>query len=270
MTIHWLIVVCVCTVFGDEPRVPATPNVPAAETPAASQDPAEDERFMKRLETVDAAMGRVVDLRAGFEQSRRTILLKKPLLSKGTVTTKGDRVRWDTATPRASSLLIGDGSIRMYYPEDNLLEIYPVGSGFKDLAGAPLPRLAKLREKFTISRLSPSDLGASNEDEHLLAVQLIPKEDDLRKHIASVKVLIDESRPVARKVVMTDPEDEQTEITFTNVELNVGVTDDALKLDTPADVRVSHPLGENKEPTDNPAHDASPDAPHKHTQEPSR
>ncbi|MBC7835826.1 MAG: outer membrane lipoprotein carrier protein LolA [Phycisphaerales bacterium] len=191
-------------------------------------------------------MAQVEDLRADFEQRRHTPLLKKPLVSSGVVLTKGELVRWDTATPHASSLLIGHGSIKLYYPADKLLEVYPVGEGFKDLAGAPLPRLSVLKARFDITPLASEDLGASNEVATLLAVQLTPKSKELREHIASVRVLIDESRPAATKVVMTDPDGEVTEIVFSNVRLNTGVRDDEIDPKMPEGVRVSRPLGESK------------------------
>ena len=223
--------------------MPAPPSAPVPETAKS----AEEDRFAKRLEAVDAAMAKVADLRADFEQRRHTPLLKKPLVSKGTVLTKGERVRWDTATPRASTLLIEGGVIRLHYPSDNMVEEYPAGDGFKDLAGAPLPRLSILKERFEISQIALKQLGASEENATLLAIQLKPKSEALKSHITSVKVLIDESRPAAIKVVMTDPEGEETEILFSNVKLNGGVEDDEVELKLPKGVRISRPLGEGKD-----------------------
>lgn len=202
--------------------------------------------WLKRLEAVDTAMAKVVDLRADFEQRRHTPLLKKPLVSKGEVLTKGERVRWDTATPRASSLVIGGGEIRMYYPADKLVEIYPVGEGFKDLAGAPLPRLSVLRERFDMSPLPSKEIGADESETKFMALRLTPKNADLRKHVTTVKVLLDTARGVATKVVMTDPEGEETEILFSNIRLNSGVKDDEVSLKLPDEVRVSRPLGDGK------------------------
>lgn len=221
---------------------PIPPNAPAPTQVALTV--AEEDRFAARLEAVDAAMSTVADLRADFEQRRHTPLLKKPLVSKGTVLTKGERVRWDTATPRASTLLIDGGLIRLFYPSDRMVEEYPAGDGFKDVAGAPLPRLSVLRERFEISRITAKELGASEDDSKLLAVRLTPKADALKSHITVVKVLIDESRPAAVKVVMIDADGEETEIVFSNVRLNEGVRDDEIELKLPEGVRVSRPLGE--------------------------
>lgn len=255
----WVCVIAACGLMGagGQPVVPSTPSTPAAPAPSAdnaTKATVADEAFSKRLEAVDAAMAKVVDLRADFEQRRHTLLLKKPLVSKGTVLTKGGgsgagvggRVRWDTTEPRASSMVIGDGEIRMYYPADKLVEVYPVGEGFKDLAGAPLPRLSVLKERFEVAAIGAKEMGVASVASNEVAVLLTPRSAELRKHVASVKVLIDESRPAATKVVMTDPEGEETEILFTNIRLNAGVKDDEVVLKLPEGVRVSRPLGDGK------------------------
>lgn len=214
--------------------------------PVAAAPDDEAQRFADRLKSVDEAMAGVQDLRADFEQRRHTPLLKKPLVSKGVVRCKGDLVRWDTASPRPSSLLIGEGSIQMYYPQDKLVEVYPVGEGFRDLAGAPLPRFSVLRARFDITRLAPKDLGGRDEDPKLLAIELTPRSPDLRRHVASVKVLIDESRSAATKVVMVDPDGEKTEIVFSNVVINGGLTREQVQLKLPEDVRISRPMGDTE------------------------
>lgn len=134
----------------------------------------------------------------------------------------------------------------MYYPADKLVEVYPVGGGFKDLAGAPLPRLSLLRERFEVDPLTLKEMGVSDADENFIAVRLTPKQADLRKHVTTVKVLLDTVRGVATKVVMTDPEGEQTEILFSNIRLNSGVKDDEVALRLPDNVRVSRPLGDGQ------------------------
>jgi outer membrane lipoprotein-sorting protein len=233
------------------------PAVPAAASPDGVEAAAEDARFAARLAKVDAAMAAVADLRAEFEQRRHTPLLKKPLVSKGTVATKGPRVRWDTTSPRASVLLVGDGLVRLFYPADNLVEEYPAGEGFQDLAGAPLPRLSVLKERFDITQIATSELAPGDESADHLAIELKPKSESLRSHVTSVRVLIDESQPAAIRVVMTDAEGERTEIEFTNVKLNQGVKAEDLELKLPEGVRVSRPLGDRADETKKPA-DAAP------------
>ena len=243
MSIYGIIAAQVLGVAFAPPPPAVVPAKPAIESNA---EPPADERaaFERRLEAVDEAMSKVTDLRAKFEQRKHTPLLKKPLVSKGTVVTKGERVRWDTAEPRESTLLVGDGKVRLFYPADKLVEEYPAGEGFKDLAGGPLPRLAVLKQRFEITPMTPKELGVADAPSRLLALRLTPRTEELRNHVASVQVLIDEATPAAIKVVIVDPEGETTEILFSDVKPNVGVSDADVALKLPDGVRISRPLGE--------------------------
>ncbi|HZW07211.1 MAG TPA: outer membrane lipoprotein carrier protein LolA [Phycisphaerales bacterium] len=242
----WVAIISVGAVLGAGETQPAQESTQQARAPI-------DAAFQKRLNEVDAAMAKVTDLRADFEQRRKTPLLKRPLVSKGTVVTRGERVRWDTTSPRLSTMVIGGGEIRMYYPSDRLLEVYPIGAGFKDIAGAPLPRLSLLKERFELAPIPVKDLGGDEKNDRLVAVRMTPRGDDLKKHVTSVRVLIDTAKPAATKVVMTDPEGEETEIAFSNVRLNSGVKDADVELKVPEGVRVSRPLGETARSAPKPA-----------------
>lgn len=237
---NWLALV-VTTVMGLlQPGASPAPAPPPAAPPAP-----EAAEFEKQLESVDAAIAKIADLRADFEQTRRTPLLKKPLTSSGVIRCKGELVRWDTTKPRESSLLISKSRIRVYYPGDKLVEEYPVDESLRDVAGAPLPRLTVLKARFEIAALSPKDLGETG-DKNLLAVLLTPRSKELRRHVATVKVLIDLTINAATKVVMTDADGEVTEVSFRNVKINTGLTTEEVDPPLPEGVRVSRPLGEPK------------------------
>ena len=223
---------------------PDAPSISAVQPDKATACPVEE--FDKRLEAIDAAIVKITDLQAEFEQIRRTPLTKKPLVSSGRVRCKGDLVRWDTTKPRESSLLIGHGVIRVFYPEDKLVEEYPVDEGFRDIAGAPLPRLKVLKAKFEVAELATKELGGNDSDKDLLALLLTPKSKELRKYVATVKVLIDMSINAATKIVITDADGDVTETSFRNVKINSGLTTEDVDPKLPLDVRVSRPLGERK------------------------
>lgn len=202
--------------------------------------------FDKRLAAVDAKMAAVVDLRAEFEQRKNTAMLKKPMVSRGTLLCKGETVMWKTLTPRRTDMLVADGTVTILYPTDKLAETYPVGSRFRDAAGGPLPRLSSLKENFDLAELDAKvmaeELGAARPADRI-AVELTPKSDELKKHIASIRVLIDESVPCADRVVIRDPDGEETELRFTDVRINTGMKDGELKLTLPPGTKTSSPTG---------------------------
>lgn len=244
MIIYGLI--AVQALVGAIPQPSRTTTASPSINVGVQQSREEQTAFERRLEAVDDAMSKVTDLRANFEQRKRTPLLKKPMVSKGTVVTKGERVRWDTAEPRESSLVVGDGKVCLFYPADRLVEEYPAGEGFKDLAGCPLPRLAVLNQRFDIVAIPAQELGVCDPESTLLAIRLTPRGEDLQKHVESVRVLIDEATPAVIKVVITSAEGETTEILFSEVKTNFGVSDADVDLELPEGVRVSRPMGDGK------------------------
>lgn len=203
--------------------------------------------FERRLADVDEKMGLVKDLRAEFEQRKRTALLKKPLVSKGTLVCKGESVLWKTTSPRASSMLVEPTKVTVFYPQDRLAEEYDVGSRFRDAAGGPLPRLSKLKDRFEIAELTGDEIKAlgieAGEMKDRVGVKLTPKGEDLRKYVASVRVILDASVPCADRVVIADPDGDETEIRFTAVRINTDVKDADLELKLPEGTRVSRPTG---------------------------
>src|SRR5437868_12890448 len=83
-------------------------------------------------------------------------MLKKPLVSSGRVRMKGSVVRWDTAAPEPAVLHSDGREIRMFYPRQRVVEVYPIDKRITDLAASPLPRLAALREHFRIEPAGPA------------------------------------------------------------------------------------------------------------------
>ena len=79
-----------------------------------------------------------------------------------------------------------------------------------------------------------------------IALKLTPKSDDLKKHIASVKVLLDENVPCADRIVIVDPEGDETELRFTVVKINTGMNDAELDLKLPERTKISAPTGSAK------------------------
>lgn len=191
------------------------------------------------------AMSQVRDLRADFVESKHSALLKKPLVSKGSLLVRDGRVRWDTAVPHRSIMTVAGGELRLYYPDGAVVEIYPIESELGRLAMTPLPRLSAFQDRFDITEADASVFGGEEplDASRFVAIQLAPRSIDLKQHLASVSVLVDTRVPCISMVVMTDPDGERTEITFANVRVNTGVKDSELDFKTPQGARESRPLG---------------------------
>jgi outer membrane lipoprotein-sorting protein len=196
--------------------------------------------FERTLEAIDAKAEAVQDLTADFEQQKKTPLLKKPLVSKGTVRVKGARTRWDTEKPQQTVMTIDAAELRIYYPEQKTVEVYPVAAGMSRLAASPLPRLEVIREHFVVEEVAAKEIDAGAKAGEV-GMRLVPREEGLREHVAQVRVLVD-GGGVGRKVEITDADGEVTTMVFTNVRMNTGLKDEALVLKVPAGTKESRPL----------------------------
>ena len=227
------------------------PKPPAAATPSAPSAAATTEPFEQRLASIDTRIAAITDMRADFEQTRKTALLKKPLISRGTLVCKNDSVLWHTTHPRESTMLVAGENVTIYYPADKLAEIYPMGARFKDAVGGPLPRLSKLRETFELSELAPDQVvpGIDIGDRATrLAIKLTPRTAALRQYIDSVRVLIDTKVPCADRIVIVDPDGEETQLHCFNLHINTNVKDTELELKLPAGTKINRPAGDANPP----------------------
>jgi outer membrane lipoprotein-sorting protein len=203
-----------------------------------------------RLAALEQKFAAVKDVRADFEQHKKTAMLKKPMVSKGRLAGQEDVVLWETREPRESTMRVTAKEVQILYPHDRLLEIYTLDARFAETAGGPIPRLSTLAHRFEISELPPRDLGAPADDQGLLALHLAPKAPEVKRHIQSVRVLLDESIPAATRIIITDPDGDQTEIQFTNIRINTDITDADLHLERPEGTRISRPQSDHEQPAD--------------------
>jgi outer membrane lipoprotein-sorting protein len=214
----------------------------SAPSPSPSTAPAVDPDLARQMQPMDEKVGQIVDLRADFEQRKYTALLKKPLISSGTVAAKGARSLWTTSKPEPSLMSIDGQEIRLYYPKQAAMEIYPIMGRLGSLASSPLPRLSVLREFFAFAQIPASDLDPKADNTHDLALRLTPIDPSLREHIQQVRVLVDRQTGLVLLAETVDADDDRTVLIFSNVRTNTGLTDKELTIDVPANTNISRPF----------------------------
>ncbi|MEM9882070.1 MAG: outer membrane lipoprotein carrier protein LolA [Planctomycetota bacterium] len=173
-------------------------------------------------------------LRARFVQEKFTPLLAEPIRSTGVVRSADGLSRWDTETPHASVMLMGDGELRLYYPEAQTLEVYALDDGVMALSAAASPDVATLRERFELTQLQPGDGD-------VLRLILLPRGGSLAEAVEEVVVELAAGGGL-RSMTITDADGETTATVFDNVELNPGIERAELELELPAGTRVVRPL----------------------------
>lgn len=217
-------------------------SLPAAADVPAKPDPA----LEAKLADIDTRAGKIQDYTARFEQQKYTALLRKPLVSSGVVKVLGPVVRWDTEKPDPAVLHADGAEVKLYYPKQKLVEVYPIDKRMTDLAASPLPRLATLRQHFSFEPMQPAamkaDAGALADGDDRVAVRLRPTGDFLKQHLSEVRVLLDVKSAFMLCVVTVDKEGDRTVIRFSDARLNSGLKPADVAFTPPADARVSRPL----------------------------
>jgi outer membrane lipoprotein carrier protein len=226
---------CSCCNASSEAK---TADAPVADTAAvgASSEKSEIERW-ERLDAVAKQAASVQTYRAAFEQEKFTPLLREPVKSQGQVRLAGGIARWDTDEPYASTMIAQGSELRLYYPDQQTLEVYDLGDRMDQLAASPVPDLTRLREFFTLESI---DENAEKADR--LDLLLLPRTDELAENLEEVLAQVDTEKGVLSRIEVTDTNGETTVMTFSDIELNPQIEAEALKLEVPENTKVVRPL----------------------------
>lgn len=218
-------------------------SIAQADSPPTSQPAATNPTLWARLVKIDQIGAKANDLTADFEQQKFTPLLRKPLISTGTIRVKGTAMVWDTAKPEPTAMRIDQKEIQLYYPRQKVLEIYPIDRQLGSLAASPLPRLDVLRKYFAIEEIPATDAGAEKgASSDRMGLRLTPTDALLREHLDQVVVLLDVQRGLILRAEMTDADGDRTQIVFSNIQVNTGLKDGDVTLHVPESAQVTRPL----------------------------
>jgi outer membrane lipoprotein-sorting protein len=197
--------------------------------------PTIEPKLLEQLVEIDKRASAVSDLSADFTQRKITPLLRKPLVSSGTLRIKGSAMFWDTKQPEPTRMRIDEKEVRLYYPKQETLEIYTLDQRLGSLAASPLPRLDVLRKHFAIER------GEAKEAP-MIELKLTPIEASLKQHVERVVVLLDARQGLIVKAEVTDADGDRTSMEFTNVKTNTKLGEDEVRLEIPENTKIVRPL----------------------------
>lgn len=217
---------------------------PATQPAAASPGDAPagvDPQLWTQMVAIDARASRITSMVAHFQQEKFTALMRKPIVSSGTIRIKGSMMRWDTTEPYPSTMLFSDREAKIFYPNPapGSLEIYSLDQRMAEMAASPLPRLKVLKEAFTFAQIPVHDMDA-NAKSGFLALRMTPREPSLKEHVQEVRVLLDANAGYIVRAEMTDADGDRTVLHFSQIKLNVDPG--KLELTVPAGTKVVHPL----------------------------
>ncbi len=201
-----------------------------------------DPGLWQQMLAINAKGQQIQDLTAKFEQKKFTALLKKPLVSTGDVRVRGPVMLWDTKQPAPTVMRIDEKEVRLYYPQQKVVEIYKVDQQLSSLAASPLPRLDVLKQHFTFEKLDDKAMHADGDPANTLALKLTPIDATLKEHVDEVRVLLDADHGYILRFEMIDSDGDRTVISFTGIKTNTNLPQSDVDLTVPPDVKVSRPL----------------------------
>lgn len=185
----------------------------AAQTPAVTLDEA--------IRGVEAAYGRMTDLKADFTQTAFNKSLNQTIPASGKVyLKKGGKLRWEYAEPTPQEIVSDGKTIWIYTPQLNQVNTGPAPEALSGPAGSFLAGLGKLREHFNVRLLNPAqpkDAGGN------VVLDLTPKQPlpTLTRLILS----FDPNGWQLRKAVVYDQFDNTVTMTFSKLAINSGLED---------------------------------------------
>jgi outer membrane lipoprotein-sorting protein len=189
------------------------------------------------LEAFDRAQRATTTLIASFSEEKRLKLLARPVVSRGELYfQRPNQVRWEYLEPDRKIFVITEDRYVAYYPALKRAEEVPI----KKFIGRRLFRfiglgqsIDELSQSYTF-RLEPaSDL----EGTHLLV--LTPRKRKVRERMAEMKIWVDDTTHLPRKLQYSETDGDTTILTFETLRPNVDVATGRFHLDLPKDVVVS-------------------------------
>lgn len=202
----------------------------------AHASPEDPESLDELIQAVEATYQDVQSLGADFVQVTRSVAVGEGDTQKGKVLlARPKKMRWEFTGPDAR-LFVTDGTqMWMYSPADKQAHVYQDLSGGGTGMESLLTNLDQLDELFDIEMLDGSG------DKQSVALKLVPK--NAEANFKYLRLLISKKKYLLEQVTIVDAFDNETELSFSQVKLNVQPADDRFIFVPGDDVEVIRPDG---------------------------
>jgi chaperone LolA len=173
------------------------------------------------LRDIEAAYGRMLDLRADFTQTAFNKSLNQTIPAKGTVyLKKGGKLRWEFTEPTAQEIISDGKKLWVYTPTLNQANVAEAPEALAGPAGSFLAGLGRLRTEFQVRFLNPAQ---PKDAEGNWVLDLTPKQPlpTLTRLILS----LDAKSLEIRKAVVHDQFENTVTMRFTTMAVNSGLPD---------------------------------------------
>src|SRR3989454_9126605 len=170
---------------------------------------------------LEAAYGRMTDLKAEFVQSSFNKSLNQTIPAQGAVSLKrGGKLRWEYSEPTKQEIVSDGKTLWVYTPSLNQVNTGPAPEALSGPAGSFLNGLGKLRQHFNVRLLNPAQ---PKDAEGNVVLDLTPKHPlpTLTRLILS----FDPGGWQVRKAVVHDQFENTVTMKFTKLAINAGLDD---------------------------------------------
>lgn len=186
---------------------------------------------------LEAAYGKMTDLKGEFSQTAFNRSLNQTIPAKGTVMMKkGGKLRWEYAEPTPQQIVSDGKTLWVYTPTLNQVNVGPAPEALAGPAGSFLAGLGRLREHFEVRFLNPAE---PRDREGNVVLDLTPKEP--LPTLTRLILAVDPRTWQVRKAVVYDQFENTVTMQFTQLALNSGLADSVFTF-TPPPGAASVPL----------------------------
>jgi outer membrane lipoprotein carrier protein len=173
------------------------------------------------LNGLEAAYGRMTDLRAEFSQSSFNKSLSQTIPARGAVSLKrGGRLRWEYSEPTKQEIVSDGKTLWVYTPSLNQVNVGPAPEALAGPAGSFLAGLGRVREQFDVRFLNPAQ---PRDGEGNIVLDLTPKH--ALPTMSRLVLALEPRRWEVRKAVVYDQFENTVSMRFTRMVVNGGLPD---------------------------------------------
>jgi len=170
---------------------------------------------------VEAAYGRMADLRAEFAQSSFNKSLNQTIPAQGVVSLKrGGKLRWEYSEPTKQEIVSDGKTLWVYTPSLNQVNTGPAPEALSGPAGSFLAGLGKLREHFNVRFLNPAQ---PRDGDGNIVLDLAPKQP--LPTLSRLILALEPKQWEVRKAVVYDQFENAVTMRFVKVVMNAGLPD---------------------------------------------
>lgn len=192
-----------------------------------------DEDVAPILEQLKKAQESLQDFTADIKQVKISSLFTEPQVSRGRMRFKRPNQIWvEMYPPYPTVTVLNEGVLLIYFPEERVAQRY-------DVAGNPVLAKWLLFFQNPIETMGKRIwLQEKKKEEVVLGID--PVED--LAIFQEIRITLDTSNWMPKRLEMTEKTGDRTIITYYNVRINVGVSGSSFQLRLPSDVEIIEPM----------------------------